>query len=219
MGFNDITGKRYGRLTAVRYLGGSRWECKCDCGNTHSVKTCNLTSGHVKSCGCLNKEQSAKNGLSGLDDLTGHRFGKLVATKYLGKSRWELKCDCGNLTTAHQGNLHKGQKTSCGCSVSLDRANRANIVEGTNVGNIRSKTLSKRNTSGVRGVHFCKSRQLWIATIGFQGKQYTLRASTSKDECILARKEAEEALFGDFLEWYDSHNKKVKELEEKDGQI
>lgn len=202
----DLTGQTFGRLTALRYVGRSRWECKCDCGNVCTVQTCNLTNGHTQSCGCIAKEQSAINGAK-VKDLTGQRFGKLVAIRYLGKSCWELECDCGNLTTAHQGNLHKGQKTSCGCAVSLDNANRKNIVGGTNVGNIRSTTLSKRNTSGVKGVHFCKTRQLWIATIGFQGRQYTLKASKDKTECISARLQAEERIFGDFLEWYENHKK------------
>lgn len=206
----DITGQTFGRLRAVRYMGSSLWKCVCECGGVSYVKTSNLTNGHTQSCGCMAKEQSAINGAK-VKDLTGQRFGKLVAIRYLGKSKWELKCDCGNLTTAHQSNLHKGQKTSCGCAVSLDKANRSNIIEGTNIGNIRSQTVSKRNTSGVKGVHFCKTRQIWIATIGFQGKQYTLKSSKDKEECIRARKEAEERIFGDFLEWYDDLNKKLEE--------
>lgn len=213
----DYTGMRIGKLTALRPdpENDRKWIFRCDCGNEKSIFAYNVFGGHTQSCGCLSKKQATINGRAGIKDLTGQRFGKLVALRYLGRSKWELRCDCGNITTAHQSNLHKGQKTSCGCAVSLYKANRANIVEGTNIGSIRNKTLSKRNTSGVRGVHFCKSRQLWIATIGFQGKQYTLMASTNKDECVLARKEAEEAIFGDFLDWLESHNNKIKEQEEK----
>ena len=207
---NDLTGQTFGRLTAVEYVGQSSWKCRCTCGSNCTVKTSNLKNGHTQSCGCMAREQSAINGAK-IKDITGQRFGKLVALRYLGHSTWELQCDCGNITAARLNNLQKGHTTSCGCTISLNHANRKNIVEGTNIGNIRSATLSKRNTSGVKGVHFCKTKQLWIATIGFRGKQYTLKSSVDKDECIRARKEAEERIFGDFLNWYDGRKNELEE--------
>lgn len=57
----DISGKRFDRLVAIRYAGKSKrkqtlWECKCDCGNMVIVHQQNLISGHTKSCGCYNRE-------------------------------------------------------------------------------------------------------------------------------------------------------------------
>ena len=57
----DITGQRFGRLTALYKLDRlsghqSVWRCKCDCGNYAEVRISNLTSGHISSCGCLLKE-------------------------------------------------------------------------------------------------------------------------------------------------------------------
>ena len=57
----DRTGEKYGRLTLVKYVGGSRWLCKCDCGNTVIANTSNLTSGHSTSCGCLKRDNSRIN--------------------------------------------------------------------------------------------------------------------------------------------------------------
>lgn len=56
--FIDITGHRYGRLTVIEQRksgkrGGSRWLCRCDCGETTIVSSHNLRSGTTKSCGCL----------------------------------------------------------------------------------------------------------------------------------------------------------------------
>ena len=56
--YKDITGYKYGKLTAIRPIGsasygGVLWECKCDCGNLHTVEYSNLIRGQVKSCGCL----------------------------------------------------------------------------------------------------------------------------------------------------------------------
>jgi hypothetical protein len=59
--FTDITGKRFGRLVALRCLGTSStkqlvWEFQCDCGNRCSTKSLRVKSGHTRSCGCLHKE-------------------------------------------------------------------------------------------------------------------------------------------------------------------
>lgn len=57
--FVDLQGKKYGKLTAVKRAenvkGRTRWVCRCDCGNETVVSAGNLTSGAVKSCGCLKK--------------------------------------------------------------------------------------------------------------------------------------------------------------------
>lgn len=59
--FVDNTGKRFGRLVAIRRNGhcGSNvtWECRCDCGNLKTVSNCNLKNGNVSSCGCLFAEK------------------------------------------------------------------------------------------------------------------------------------------------------------------
>lgn len=48
-------------------------------------------------------------------DLTGSRFGKLVAESYAGKSSWACKCDCGSTTKVLTANLLRGNTRSCGC--------------------------------------------------------------------------------------------------------
>ena len=50
------------------------------------------------------------------NDLTGQRFGRLIAVEYVGNSRWRCKCDCGNGTIVLSGNLIRGHTTSCGCA-------------------------------------------------------------------------------------------------------
>lgn len=53
----DLVGKQFSRLTVLRYLKGSKWECKCDCGNIVIVGTQKLNNGNTKSCGCLHKDK------------------------------------------------------------------------------------------------------------------------------------------------------------------
>lgn len=58
----DLTGKRFGRLTVVGKTerrsssGASLWRCRCDCGNTSLVRTCDLKDGSIASCGCTQLE-------------------------------------------------------------------------------------------------------------------------------------------------------------------
>ena len=61
MKFIDLTGRKFGRLTAIARSKGStssgyKWFCVCDCGNETFVLGSNLRHGHVRSCGCLVKE-------------------------------------------------------------------------------------------------------------------------------------------------------------------
>lgn len=67
--YKDITGQKFGRLTAKEIVGktkhGARiWRCDCDCGGITNVVINNLTNGHTKSCGCLQKEVRFTHGLS-----------------------------------------------------------------------------------------------------------------------------------------------------------
>lgn len=54
------------------------------------------------------------------EDITGKRFGKLVAIEPVGKADshgvlWLCKCDCGNEKAVRMQYLKTGGTTSCGC--------------------------------------------------------------------------------------------------------
>lgn len=116
----DISGVRYGRLTALRptderWHRSVVWECKCDCGNVIRATTVKLNSGTKTSCGCLLKERPRR-----FADITGERFGRLVAIKPSGKTDaqgviWECKCDCGQTVFLSLGKLKHSSIKSCGC--------------------------------------------------------------------------------------------------------
>lgn len=62
MRFVDITGERYGILTALRKLekdkwGNYFWECECDCGKVFKTTSGRIRSGMTKSCGCLRADR------------------------------------------------------------------------------------------------------------------------------------------------------------------
>lgn len=55
--FQDLTGRKYGKLTVIsRSVNGNngctRWLCLCECGKEHTVNAGHLKSGGVKDCGC-----------------------------------------------------------------------------------------------------------------------------------------------------------------------
>lgn len=53
-----------------------------------------------------------------IKDLTGMRFGKLTAIRYIktGNSvKWVCRCDCGNEVISYGYDLHRGRTVSCGC--------------------------------------------------------------------------------------------------------
>lgn len=61
----DLTGQRFGRLTALRpytqRAGGKIcWVCRCDCGIEVAIPVDNLRSGATRSCGCLRKKPKKK---------------------------------------------------------------------------------------------------------------------------------------------------------------
>lgn len=112
-------GCRVGKLivaapTSQRKCGYTVWECRCDCGGRILLDTRCLQRGTILDCGCQSRTKP------GQSDITGMRFGKLVAVeptkqRACGTVVWRCQCDCGKevLTSLHQ--LRAGYRKSCGC--------------------------------------------------------------------------------------------------------
>lgn len=115
----DITGQRFDKLVAIRATDQRKgtsvvWECLCDCGNTTFAAATHLINGGIKSCGCNRYSYKYPK------DLTGMRFGRLVALKPTGDRKghnpiWECQCDCGNTVNVLRQCLVGGNTRSCGC--------------------------------------------------------------------------------------------------------
>ena len=121
LAMRDLKGQRFGRLVAIepteKRSGNSVvWRCQCDCGNACEVPSSSLTSGNTKSCGCM-KGGTGERKVG--RDLTGERFGKLVAVRPIGRRNrsvlWECRCDCGNMKEVVGHHLTTGKVRSCGC--------------------------------------------------------------------------------------------------------
>ncbi len=116
----DITGQRFGKLTAVQFVEYKKqtpyWLCKCDCGNETILSVYSLLKGETKSCGCL-RHKPAINAI----DLTGQKFGLLTAVERIpnyrgrGTTYYRCECECGKTDVfVSSGNLKSGHTLSCG---------------------------------------------------------------------------------------------------------
>ncbi len=97
--------------------------CVCECGTQKVVRSDRLVGrgSKTRSCGCLKKEWAVKNGQTVIIDITGIRFGFLVATRMSkkrnneGRVVWECICDCGGKKEVSGSNLRRNVTRSCGC--------------------------------------------------------------------------------------------------------
>lgn len=84
--FKDLSGARFGRLTAISRSGVSvhgqvTWNCHCDCGGEKVVPNGSLTSGSTQSCGCLSREKKAER-VAQYRHKHGHATGGKTSPTY-----------------------------------------------------------------------------------------------------------------------------------------
>jgi len=117
----DIIGRKFNSLTVLEkdIFISRNVICKCDCGAEKSIARDSVVSGHTKSCGCLKKRPKH-------EDLTGHRFGRLVVISEAGNRdnhghiSWNCVCDCGGNRVVSGIKLRMGVVVSCGCINGFD---------------------------------------------------------------------------------------------------
>ncbi len=221
----DVSGQRFGKLTVLRCLDekpnyNSEFVCRCDCGNEIILHRYLLFRGRT-SCGCDRIR----------DDLTGKRFGKLTVEglvkkdKFFFATTWKCRCDCGNEVTYPTIMLRNELVSSCGCDNSegalngadLAKANRGEI-EGTNTFQLQSAlngVLYESNKTGVRGVYLSTKDQRYWAVITFQGKRINIGQYRDLNSAAQARENAEQLLYGQFLDYYETELKSTIEAGNK----
>lgn len=89
----DITGKKFNRLTVLKFVPDSTkysfWLCKCDCGSELTIQLTSITSGQVKSCGCLKKEVDKRS------RSHGHAGTKTRTATYSSWAAMMDRCEWG----------------------------------------------------------------------------------------------------------------------------
>lgn len=195
----DFTGKQFGFWTVVKkgeYRNNTQtWLCKCICGKIKEVSIYDLINGRSISCGCYTSY-----------NLIGKRMGRLKVIGITEENGLSCicQCDCGNVIKSTASDLW--WKRSCGCANDIEKEKHTKISIA-----LGNKKIRKDNVSGCSGVRRANGK--WGASITFQKKSYWLGTFDDVNNAILARKEAEKHLYGDFLEWYETSykNKRMKE--------
>jgi hypothetical protein len=111
----DLTGRRFGQLTALRLVPAPKrtWECRCDCGKKRVVTSSQLTSGCTTTCGCWLERRRLR--------LVGLIFGKLTVISGVQKKTstertlFLCRCTCGKELQVNGSHLVNGHTQSCGC--------------------------------------------------------------------------------------------------------
>ena len=108
--------------------------------------------------------------MSSFKDLTGQRFGRLVAVERVGSRNtfalWKCKCDCGNEAEVVSTYLINGDTKSCGClkAQNIKIANTKHGMRKTRIyhiwKNMRQRCINKNNQAyldyGGRGISVCE---------------------------------------------------------------
>ena len=183
----DLTGKKFGRWTVLKYAGkgSGKWTCKCDCGTIKDVKTANLTHGWSISCGCYREEKCIKA-------VTTHGQSRTKLYKVWNS----MKQRCENSKIKYYKNY--GARGICVCEEWKDFSNfykwaiehdyynlkRPTIERINNDGNycpdnckwttFLKQAYNKRisNPSGIRGISWSVKRKAWVAQFWYKGKPY-----------------------------------------------
>lgn len=119
----NLIGNIYGELKVIEmlynYNNTHRTYCKCIGINDIKYKEYIIRQDALQSGATHSTKGACAGGKR--HDLTGRRFGMLIALQSTGKTDssghtiWDCLCDCGNHAYPNQSNLEKGHSLSCGC--------------------------------------------------------------------------------------------------------
>ena len=154
------------------------------------------------------------NYMSRLIDLSGKRFGRLVAIRPEGHSingniRWLCHCDCGNNAIMDGFELRRGTTKSCGCLrrevmkkqyqenpvMQKFKGRSSNLYDSKGVAYASIKR-SKRNHSGVIGVSYDEKTDHWFARLMFHGRYVLMKSCDTFEEAVEARQAVERQYLG-----------------------
>lgn len=182
---NEI-GNTYGYLTVLERVendshGNAKWKCQCKCGNIIDVVGTQLRRGKTKSCGCYQKEQTAK---SSLKDLTGQVIGNFTVLEYKmgykgsGGAFWKCRCNlCGSEDNIiATSNISKQE--SCGCLFE-SKGNRKikQILEDNNINFVAEKRFNELKFDSGKMARYDFYLPDYNCLIEYDGKQHYIQGN------------------------------------------
>ena len=208
--------------------------CSCENHTEKIVLGSNLRGKNgIKSCGCLQKESASKaqSKVNPIDlDSEDYAIGYTLKGEpfWFDKEDYDLvkmycwSYDSSGYLTARDKNtkkiiyLHRLLMGINNSNFDVDHKRhpkkkehkvdnrKSNMQIKTRSQNNMNRSLDSRNTSGVTGVYWDKSRNKWSVSISVNNKKIYIGRFNNKDEAIQARKNAEIKYFGDNR--YDANN-------------
>lgn len=199
----DLTGKRFGRLTVVeldRYSAeshGTRWICRCDCGNKKSILASCLKNGTTVSCGCYASEQKSKRSKThgfGNSDRIYRIWSGIKSRCYSTSDRNFKRYGARGITVCEEWredfmSFRKwALSNGYGDNLSIDRIDNNGAYSPENCRWTDKKTQSNNRRTNVYISYRGEARTLaeWASITGI--KEFTLasrkRNGWSDEECI-----------------------------------
>lgn len=203
----------------------ARWLCECNCELHKRVEVvgADLRNGHVKSCGCLQKDMVATklrktNTYSEMliDQYGYYYIGYTTNTNqpfYIDAEDYnKIKGHCWCESTSNgvtkvvsrvgEKTLSLHQFLGFGYYDHIDRNElnnrRYNLRQCTYSQNSMNRGLQSNNTSGITGVTWDKKKFKWKAQIKINRKQINIGLFVNKEDAVRARLQAETKYFKEF---------------------
>lgn len=214
----DMTGQRYGRLTAIELdrveNGRTFWKCRCDCGNITVVAGGKLRNGSTKSCGCFKLEnirrqrkQNEYEVIGGCAKVkVGNNSFMLCDTEdweRLKNHYWNVNA-AGYATagTSAGGTMFFHKEVTNTTSEIIDHINmnkldnrKCNLRIADKKINSINRGLQSNNKTGCKGVYHDRRYGTWNARVTVDRKTIHLGTFPTKEEAIAARLAGEEKYY------------------------
>lgn len=150
----DLTGQTFNYLTALYWIRGQGWMCRCKCGNLTVVKPTSLTQGLIKSCGCKNYETKNQKNMLGYED----DYIKVIGQEEKIKGsypRWICECKtCHRKFFAHGSLVRNYDIRSCGCIHSKGEQEIINLLESNKISYAKEYTFKDLIGTGGKPLRF-----------------------------------------------------------------
>lgn len=212
----DLTGKVFNSLTVIERSeninGRVAWKCLCECGRTSIIRTGDLTTGHVKTCGKCdfihnNTMYEFYNGY-----VIGHtKMGKIF---YIDEDDlFKIKDFAIYVDDYGYADIYENGKTVHLSRILMkpsenevvDHINRvrydnrrSNLRVCTQNENLWNLSIAKNNKTGVTGVYYHMRNKRYVASICVNYKRIHLGSYKDLETATKVRKEAEQKYFGEF---------------------